>query len=77
MTLFIVEYRKIGYLLSDGMRPDPGWGKRRFHCDSKDIGTEDISEVKAMAMEPVAVPKGYEFYSVYDRDKPDEVIRNK
>lgn len=64
MTVFSIEYRVIGYSLSDGMRPDPKWGKKGFTVKSEDLGTEDIREVVKAAQYPDSIPKGYQLFSV-------------
>jgi hypothetical protein len=64
MTVFSIEYRVIGYSLSDGMRPDPKWGKKGFTVKSEDMGTEDIHEIVTAAQYPDAIPKGYKLFSV-------------
>ena len=68
MAFFIMEYRVKGYTLSDGFRLDPKWGKKTFTVSSKDVGTDDIEVVKAMAASRDATPEGYELFSVRDRD---------
>lgn len=68
MTVFIMEYRKIGYQLSDCMRLDPKWGKRTFTAKSEDIGTNDILAVMEAAKSPENTPDGYKLFSVRDRD---------
>lgn len=73
MTVFIIEYRKIGYKLSDGLRPDPKWGKRRFTVESKDVGTEDINVMLAASGAPENTPEGYKLFSVRDRDAGTEL----
>lgn len=73
MTVFIMEYRKIGFQLSDGLRPDPKWGKRRFTVDSKDVGTDDVKVVLVAANAPENTPDGYRLFSVRDRDAGVEV----
>jgi len=73
MTVFIMEYRKIGYTLADGVHPNPNRGKRRFNVDSKDIGTEDIKAVLVAANAQENTPDGYKLFSVRDRDAGVEV----
>lgn len=73
MTVFIIEYRKIGYKLSDGLRPDPKWGKRRFTVESTDVGTEDLNMMLAASGAPENTPEGYELFSVRDRDAGTEL----
>lgn len=64
MTVFSIEYRVIGYSLSDGMRPYPKWGKKGFTVKSEDLGTEDIQEVVKATQYPDSIPKGYKLFSV-------------
>lgn len=64
MSTFSIEYRVIGYQISDGMRLDPNWGKKRFTVKSEDIGTEDIQEIVKAAQYRDAIPKGYELFQV-------------
>lgn len=71
MAFFIMEYRVKGYVLSDGFRLDPKWGKRTFTVSSQDLGTEDIEAVKVMAASKEVTPEGYELFSVRDRDAVD------
>jgi hypothetical protein len=73
MTVFIMEYRKIGYTLADGVHPNPNHGKRRFTVDSKDIGTEDVNVLLVAANAPENTPDGYKLFSVRDRDAGVEV----
>ncbi len=73
MSVFSIEYRVIGYSLSDGMRPDPKWGKKRFTVKSEELGTEDINEVVAAAQYPDAIPKGYKLYSVLNVQTREQV----
>jgi hypothetical protein len=73
MTVFIMEYRRIGYTLADGMHPNPNRGKRRFTVDSKDVGTDDISVLAVAAKAPENTPEGYELFSVRDRDAGTEI----
>jgi hypothetical protein len=73
MTVFIIEYRKIGYKLSDGLRPDPKWGKRRFTVESKDVGTEDLEVMLLASNAPENTPDGYALFSVRDRNAGTEI----
>lgn len=73
MTVFIMEYRRIGYTLADGMNPNPNAGKRRFTVDSKDVGTEDIKAVLAAARTHENTPEGYKLFSIKDRDAGTEI----
>lgn len=61
--IFEVVYRIKGYSLSDAMRPNPFWGKRRFRVDSEKLGTDDIDAIKEAS---IATPPDdrYEFYSI-------------
>ncbi len=68
MTVFIIEYRRADYKLSDCMRLDPKWGKRTFTARSEDIGTTDILAVMEAAKSPENTPEGYKLFSVQDRD---------
>jgi len=74
MAVFIMEYRVKGYQLSDAMRPDPKWGKKIFNVSSDALGTDDIEVVRTMAATPESTPKGFEFFSIYNRDVPNSLI---
>lgn len=73
MSVFSIEYRVIGYALSDGMRPDPKWGKKGFTVKSEELGTDDINEVVAAAQYPDSIPKGYKLYSVLNVQTREQV----
>ena len=64
MSVFRIEYRVIGYKLSDGMRLDPKWGKKSYTVRSDDIGSEDIRKVVKASHHPENVPNGYKLFSV-------------
>ena len=74
MSTFSIEYRVIGYALSDCMRPDPKWGKKRFTIQSEDMGTEDINEIVKAAQYPDAIPKNYQLFSVRNIQTGDQVL---
>lgn len=73
MSVFIMEYRRIGYTMAEGMHPDPNRGKRRFTVDSKDVGTDDINALAVAAKAPENTPEGYKLFSVKDRDAGTEI----
>lgn len=75
MSVFLIEYRKEGYKLSDGMRPDPKWGKRRFTVKSEDLGTEDINQVFAASNAAENVPEHYELFSVENIATGERMVR--
>lgn len=64
MIVFRIEYRVIGYKLSDGMRLNPKWGKKAYTVKSDDIGSEDIRQVVIASQHPDNVPNGYKLFSV-------------
>lgn len=68
MAFFIMEYRVIGYGISQAFSRDPKAGRRTFFVSGDDIGTNDLAEVKRMAQMRDATPDGYELFSVIDRD---------
>lgn len=74
MTVFSIEYRVIGYALSDGMRPDPKWGKKGFTVKSEDMGTDDISDIVTAAQYPESIPKGYKLHSVQNVTTGERVL---
>lgn len=74
MTVFSIEYRVIGYALSDCMRPDPKWGKKGFTVKSEDMGTEDINDIVTAAQYPDAIPKGYKLFSVRNITTGEQVL---
>lgn len=73
MAVFSIEYRVIGYSISDGMRPDPKWGKKGFTVKSEDMGTEDINQIVAAAQYPDSIPKGYKLFSVRNIQTGEQV----
>lgn len=74
MAVFLIEYRKEGYKLSDGMRPDPKYGKRRFTVSSEAIGTDDIAQVVIASKAAENVPERYELFSVENIATGERII---
>lgn len=68
MTIFIMEYRVIGYSLAHAFSTNPKAGKRIFTANSDDIGSDDILAVMEAARTPENTPDGYELFSITDRD---------
>jgi hypothetical protein len=73
MTVFIMEYRVIGFTPAMAMHPNPRTGRRTFFVNSNDLGTDDINTVVEAARSPENTPKGYQLFSVKDRDQGKEV----
>lgn len=73
MTVFIMEYRVIGFSPAMAMHPNPRAGRRTFFVNSDDLGTDDIKAVIEAARSPENTPKGYQLFSVKDRDAGTEV----
>lgn len=68
MSVFIMEYRVIGYNSSHALSLNPKAGKRVFFANSEDIGTSDILVVTGAAKSKENTPDGYRLFSVIDRD---------
>lgn len=74
MAVFLIEYRKDGYKLSDGLRPDPKYGKRRFTVNSEDIGTDDIAQVFIASRAKENTPDRYELFSVENINTGERIL---
>ena len=74
MSVFLIEYRKEGYKLSDGLRPDPTYGKRRFTVSSEAIGTDDIDQVFVASRASENVPDRYELFSVENINTGERIL---
>lgn len=68
MTVFIMEYRVIGYNTSHAFSLNPKAGKRTFFARSDEIGTTDILAVTEAAKSSENTPDGYRLFRVTDRD---------
>ena len=73
MTVFIMEYRVIGFSPAMAMHPNPRTARRTFFVNSADLGTDDINAVAEAARAPENTPKGYQLFCVKDRDACTEV----
>jgi hypothetical protein len=72
MAFFIMEYRVKGYCIAHAFSRDPKAGRRVFFISGEQAGTDDINEIRRMATLPEATPKGFELFSVIDRDAQKE-----
>jgi len=73
MTVFVMEYRVIGYSLAHAFSTNPKAGKRTFSVKSEQIGTEDISEIAKAAQDAENTPEGYRLFSIRNIDTGHEV----
>lgn len=63
MTTFQMRYRLKDYQLADAFRPQPGWGYKGFTVESDEVGTDDINDIYAMALNSPPDDR-YELFSV-------------
>lgn len=73
MSMFIMEYRVIGYSLAHAFSTNPKAGKRTFFVNSDEIGTDDINEIAKAAQDSENTPEGYRLFSIRNRDTGQQV----
>jgi len=69
-------YHRKDFTLADALRPQPGWGRRRFTVSASLLGDHTEQEALAAANEPDSVPPGYRLtrLALFPADGPERVI---